>query len=226
MLFIDLDGTLLDDTARHYATYAELLSTPDLRGVPLPEREYWGLKREGKPPDDALRKSRLFPTKFKEFGARFAARVETPEMLALDRVRSGVETALGKLYTKTPIVLITQRRDGEELKNQLAQLGLAKYFVEVLFGAPPSHRRVTKDDRWQHKASLLKARYRILPTDALWIGDTENDVRAARSLKFEVWLLEGGHRNKEQQIKADPDRIEADLAGSLKHLLPGGRWQR
>jgi len=121
---------------------------------------------------------------------------------------------------------VTQRRDGEELKNQIAQLGLTKYFAEVLHGAPTSHRRMTKDDRWRHKASLIKERYRVLPAKALYIGDTDNDVRAARSLSFEVWLLEGGHRNKEQQVKADPDRIEADLAGALKHLLPGGRWQR
>lgn len=226
MLFLDLDGTLLDDTLRHYATYAELLGMPDLRGVPIPDREYWGLRREGKPVDDILRKSRLFPTKFKLFGERFGARVETPEMLALDKVRPGVETALGKLYTKTPIILVTQRRDAAELENQLVSLGLRKYFAEVLSGAPQLHRRTTKDDRWQHKASLIKTRYKILPTQALYIGDTENDVRAARSLSFEVWLLEGGHRTKEQQIKADPDRIEADLAGSLKHLLPGGRWQR
>jgi phosphoglycolate phosphatase-like HAD superfamily hydrolase len=226
MLFLDFDGTLLDDTARHYATYVELLSQPDLRGLPIPEREYWGLRRENKPVDDILRRSRLFPTKFKQFAERFAERVETPEMLMLDKVRPGTETALGKLYTKTPIVLCTQRRDGDALKNQLASVGLDKYFAEVLFGAPKPGRRVTKDDRWQHKASLIKARYRILPQNALYIGDTENDVQAARSLKFEVWLVEGGHRTKEQQIKADPDRIEADLVGALKHLLPGGRWQR
>lgn len=226
MLFMDLDGTLLDDTARHYSTYVELLGLPEMRGHPIPEKEYWGLRREGKPVDEILRKSRLFPTKFKDFGLRFEERVETPEMLALDRVRVGTETALGKLYTKTPIVLVTQRRDGAELENQLARLGLRKYFAEVLFGGLKPTRRPTKDDRWQHKAGLLKARYKILPTEALFIGDTENDVKAARSLKFDVWLVEGGHQNKELQIKADPDRIIPDLVGGLKHMLPGGRWQR
>ena len=226
MLFLDLDGTLLDDTARHYATYSEILAAPDMRGVPIPDKEHWGLRREGKPVEEILRKSRLFPTKFKEFGQRFEERLETPEMLSLDKVRVGVETALGKLYTKTPIVLVTQRRDGPELENQLARLGLRKYFAEVLFGAMKPSRRPSKDDRWQHKASLLKARYKLLPTEALFIGDTENDVKAARSLKFDVWLVEGGHQNKELQIKADPDRIIADLVGGLKFMLPGGRWQR
>jgi phosphoglycolate phosphatase-like HAD superfamily hydrolase len=226
MLFLDLDGTLLDDAARHYATYVEVLAMPDLRGVALPEREYWGKRRENKPIDELLRGSRLFPTKFKAFTDLFQARLETPEMLALDRVRPGVETALGKLYTKTPIVLVTQRLDNEELLNQLAQLGLKKYFVTILSGRPGTSRRPSKDDRWKHKAQLVRDRYRILPTQALYIGDTENDVKCARELGFEVWLLEGGHRTKELQIKSDPDRIEADLSGALKHLLPGGRWQR
>jgi beta-phosphoglucomutase-like phosphatase (HAD superfamily) len=226
MLFLDLDGTLLDDTIRHYATYSEVLARPELRGVPIPDKEYWGARREGKPIDDILRRSRLFPTKFKQFTELFEARLETPEMLAFDKVRVGVETALGKLYTKTPIVLVTQRKDGEELQNQLSQLGIKKYFVTVLFGRPPTPRRPDKDARAKHKADLVRQRYKILPTQSLYIGDTETDVKAARSLGFEVWLLEGGHRTKELQIKAEPDRIEADLAGALKYLLPQGRWQR
>jgi beta-phosphoglucomutase-like phosphatase (HAD superfamily) len=226
MLFLDLDGTLLDDSARHYATYVEVLAMPELRGVPLPEKEYWGHRRENKPIDDLIRASRLFPTKFKQFKDAFDLRLETPEMLSLDKVRPGTETALGKLYTKTPIVLVTQRRDSAELDNQLAQLKLKKYFVTQISGKPDIPRRPDKDHRWKHKVSLLKARYKILPTQSIYIGDTENDVKVARELGFEVWLLENGHRTKELQIKADPDRIEADLAGALKYLLPGGRWQR
>lgn len=226
MLFLDLDGTLVDAAKRHYATYVDVLGAPDMRGVPIPEKEYWGHRRENKPIDDVLRKSRLFPTKFKAFGERFAERLETPEMLALDTLRVGTETALGKLHTKTPIVLVTQRRDATELENQLARLGVRKYFAEVLSGAPKPGRRVTPDDRWQHKAGLFRARYKLLPTNALLVGDTETDVKAGKSVGFEVWLVEGGHRTKELQIKADPDRIIADLVGGLKYLLPGGRWQR
>jgi phosphoglycolate phosphatase-like HAD superfamily hydrolase len=101
-----------------------------------------------------------------------------------------------------------------------------KYFVNVLAGAPTKQRRVDKDARWKHKAGLVRAYYKILPTESLYIGDTENDVKAARDLKFEVYLLENGHRTKELMMKADPDRIVPDLSGALKFLLPGGRWQR
>jgi phosphoglycolate phosphatase-like HAD superfamily hydrolase len=226
MLFLDLDGTLLDVTERHYATYVDVLEAPDMRGVPIPAREYWSLRRDGKPPDEILRRSRLFPTRFTAFAERFAERLETPEMLLLDRVRPGVETALGKLHTKTPIVLVTQRRDPQGLEGQLSALGLRRYFVTVLAGAPPRTRRVDPDARWRHKAQLVRGRYKLLPTASIHIGDTEGDVKMARDLGFEVWLLEGGHRKKELQVKADPDRIEADLAAALKHLLPGGRWQR
>ncbi len=226
MLFLDLDGTLIDDTKRHYATYVEVLSQPDMRGVPIPDKEYWGLRREGKAVKDILKKSRLLPMKFKTFGEKFEARLETPEMLSMDSVREGVVTALGKLYTKTPICLVTQRRDEDALNNQLAQLKLDKYFASVLFGAPKAGRRPDPDLRPRHKAELVRKRYRILPNESLYIGDTENDVKCARMLRFEVWLLEGGHRTKEMQVKAEPDRIEADLSASLKHLLPQGRWQR
>jgi phosphoglycolate phosphatase-like HAD superfamily hydrolase len=226
VLFIDLDGTLLDVSKRHYATYVEVLAMPDIRGVPIPLKEYWGLRIENKPVNDILKRSRLFPPKYKTFIERFEERLETPEMLGLDGLRPGTETALGKLYTKTPIVLVTQRRDGEALESQLAGLGLTKYFVTVLSGAPPRLRRTDPEQRWKHKAQLIKDRYKLPPTESVYLGDTETDVKVARHFHWEVYLVENGHRKKELQIKADPDRIVPDLPGALKFLLPGGRWQR
>lgn len=226
MLFLDLDGTVLDVRRRHYATYMALLRQPDLRGHPIPEREYWGLRREGKPIDVILKRSRLFPTKYQQFCERFEQRVETPEMLALDKIREGTETFLSKVFTKTPIVLITQRKDAEALKNQIASLRLARFFVTVLAGAPKRGRRVDKDARWRHKAQLVRNRYKLPPTESLYIGDTETDVKASRALGYDVFLVEGGNRTKELQMKADPDRIVVDLPASLKYVLEGGRWQR
>lgn len=226
MLFIDFDGTLLDVSQRHYATYVEVLGMPDIRGVPIPQKEYWGLRIENKPVKEILKRSRLFPTKFKTFIERFEERLETPEMLGLDELRPGTVTALGKLYTKTPIVLVTQRRDGEALESQLAELKLKSYFVSVLSGAPPRLRRMDPKQRSKHKAELIKQRYRLPPTEAVYVGDTETDVQVARTFGWEVYLVENGHRKKDLQIKADPDRIVPDLPAALKWLLPGGRWQR
>lgn len=226
MLFLDLDGTLLDDERRHYAVYTDVLQDPEMRGVPIPIVEYWGLRKEDKPIEEILKRSRLFPTKYTAFKERFEAKLEAPEMLGLDVLKVGVENSLGKLYTKTPIVLVTQRRDGEALESQLASLGIRKYFVTVLAGAPKRERRPNPDARWKHKVALIRTRYKLPPTQAVYIGDTENDVKTARDFGWEVFLVEGGHRKRELQIKADPDRLVPDLPGALKHLLPGGRWQR
>ena len=84
MLFLDLDGTLLDVTRRHYATYVDVLESAEMRGVPIPPKEYWVLRREGKPPEELLKRSRLFPTKFKPFVERFEERLESPELLLLN----------------------------------------------------------------------------------------------------------------------------------------------
>jgi len=227
VLFLDLDGTILDVARRHYATYVDVLGLAEIGGVPIPEREYWGLRREGKTWEEIVKRSRLFPPKYKTYAERFDERLETPEMLELDVLRTGVETFLGKMYTKTPIVLLTLRKDAEALESQLASLGIRKYFVTVLSGSPKiDRRRRDPDARWKHKAHLVRARYKILPTESLLIGDTETDVKCGRDLGFEVMLVEGGHRKKDLQIKADPDRIVADLPAALKHILAGGRWQR
>lgn len=192
MLFLDLDGTLLDDERRHYAVYTDVLQDPEMRGVPIPSAEYWGLRKENKPIEEILKRSRLFPTKYQAYRDRFDAKLEAPEMLGLDSLKVGVENSLGKLYTKTPIVLVTQRRDGEALESQLSSMGIRKYFVTVLAGAPKRERRPNPDARWKHKVALIRTRYRLPPTQAVYIGDIEIDVKTVRDLGFEVFLIEIG----------------------------------
>ncbi len=226
MLFLDLDGTVLDVRQRHYAAYVSVCEMPDVKGIPIPEAEYWHWRRDGKPIADIIKASKIFPTKHRLYQQRFDERLETPELLLLDVLRPGVQTFLGKVYTKTPICLVTLRSDAEALLSQLASLGLAKYFASTLAGAPPPPRRPDKAHRGRFKAQLIRDRYPLLPTQAVYVGDTETDVQAARTLGFDVFLVEGGHRHKPRQIKADPDRIVADLPASLKYLLPGGRWQK
>ena len=226
MLFLDLDGTVLDVRKRHYAAYVSVCEMRDIKGTPMPEAEYWHWRREAKPTQDIIKASKVFPTKHKLYQQRFDERLEVPELLLLDELRPGVATFLGKVYTKTPICLVTLRRDPEALESELASMGLRRYFASVLAGAPPIPRRPDKTVRGRHKAQLIRDRYKLLPTDALYIGDTESDVQAARTLGFDVFLVEGGHRHKPLQIRSDPDRIVADLSAALKHMLPGGRWQR
>lgn len=228
MLFLDLDGTLLDVRRRHYAVYASVLEEPAFRGKPIPEREYWGQRARGTAWRDLVKAAQLFPTKYAAYEKRFCAVLESSAFLELDEPRPGVETALGKLYTKTPLVLVTLRRDGVELENQIAQLGWSKYFETVLSGAPPAEENPRKRAmvRGRFKASLVRRRYRMPPTEAVWLGDTETDVHAAHELGYEAFLVEGGHRTKDAQMKANPERIVADLSAALRFLLPGGRWQR
>lgn len=226
MLFVDLDGTLVDARRRHYTAYRTTLQ--EQKGVPIPEREYWHWKQNQQSVDDLIQRSRVFPTKHREYRERFEKLLESPDYLELDELRPGSETFLSRIYTKTPIVLVTQRRDGEALEDQLDQLGIRKYFVTVLCGAPKPHRNriIHGKQRAEHKASLVRGRYRIPPTESVWLGDTETDLGAAKSLGYRCFLVEGGHRSKTRLVKAGPDRIVSDVPEALADLLPGGRWQR
>lgn len=226
MLFVDLDGTILDDRRRHYAAYEATLKQPDVKGIPIPEKEYWFWKQNQGGVDDLLKRSKLFPTKYKTYKERFPLLLESPDFLDLDVLRSGSETFLSRMFTKTPIVLVTQRRDGDALMGQLGLLGIQKYFVTVLFGAPEGPRALDSKQRGRHKAERVKARYRLPPTDSIWLGDTETDREAARIMGYRSVLVEGGHRSKTRLLRCEPERIVTDLAEVLSELLPGGRWQR
>lgn len=229
MLFVDLDGTVVDDRRRHHAAYVATLERSDVKGVPIPEREYWFWKQNQGRVDDLIRRSRVFPTKHELYRERFEQLLESPDYLELDVLRPGTETFLSRVYTKTPIVLVTQRRNGSALEEQLDELGIRKYFVTVLHGAPDRaalRRGPASKARGIHKADLVRARYKIPPSESVWIGDTETDREAARSLGYRSILLEGGHRAKPKLVKAAPDRVVSDLSETLSELLPGGRWQR
>ena len=224
MIFLDLDGTTLDVEERWYATYCEILAMPDMRGLPIPRRRFWENKRRQKSWEHTLSESRLLPTK--------CERSSTASTMASRRTRRlpSIGFSVARMYCARESRYADRLRDPttrrRALENQLALLDLRRYFVEVLFGAPPTTTRARGEGRGPGTAELIRSRYRLPPTDALFTGDTETDVHCARALGWQVFLVECGHRTRKLQPHADPDRGVLDLGSALVHALEGGRWSR
>lgn len=226
MLLVDLDGTLLDVRRRVYGAYRAAVLSPKVRGQPLTERQYLLQWLEGRPYQERLAASRIFPPALPEYFARFEAGVESEEALRQDSLRGGALTFLKRMSGKAPLVLITQRGRPQALEVQLEALQIRRFFSEVLSGAPPRSRRPDPAGRAAHKYELVRARLSRVPPELTLLGDTETDRAVARKLGCRCLLVEGGHRDRARLIAAAPDAIAADPAAALSVLLAGGRWQR
>jgi phosphoglycolate phosphatase-like HAD superfamily hydrolase len=203
-LIFDLDGTLLDCRARHYAAYCDALS--ELGREPIPEPEYWARRRSGEgtfrvvsglPDDEAAR-----------FRVAWMNRIERRDYLAMDLAYGGVAPALSELSRRHRLVLLTLRRDPEALAWQLAKTQLDLYLSDIISpwgGIIP--------DR---KVSLLSDWY---PTGETWvIGDTEADIDLAADLGARCVSLINGVRG-EDYLRARGATILLPSVAGLPPLL-------
>ena len=208
-LVLDFDGPVLDGRDRHHACYAGILAEHGY--APLKPEPYWAMKRRMASRREQLAASGAEAV-YDAFLAAWLERIERPEMLALDRVQPGAAKALrGWKAAGLRLVLATLRHSREGVHGQLARLGLDGVFEHV----------VVCDHRLggAGKARAVRdALGEVDPPRLLWIGDTEADVEAARTLGCPVVLVTCGLRDEARVAALAPDRIAPDLSA----LAAGG----
>ena len=200
MIVLDLDGPILDGRERHYACYRALLEQAG--ATPLPLERYWALKR-----DRVDRRRLLSESDAAAFYDRFLegwlARIETPELLALDRVQPG---ALESLHAwrdaGVPLALVTARREEASLLAQLDGLRLRSLFAAVVL-TPFAETGEAKARAFTLRVGSTACRG--------WIGDTEVDVDAARRLGAPSIAVTCGLRTAEYLRSLEPDFVFDDL---------------
>jgi phosphoglycolate phosphatase len=201
-VILDLDGPLLDGRVRHYACYRVILEAAG--HVPLDADRYWEMKR-----DRADRRVQLAASGaealYEPFLRAWLDRIEAPEFLALDRVQPGALEVLSRWKGRgIRLVLATLRRHPDRLRHQLAATGLDR-LLDVVVVSRHAGGGAGKAREVREAAPGLE------PSRALWIGDTEVDVAAARALGCPVWLLTCGLRTGAYLASLDPDFLGPDL---------------
>ena len=201
-VILDLDGTLLEGRERHYQCYRGILEENGF--APIDIARYWKSKRE------RVDRRRLLALSGAEslydlFLARWLERIEQPEYLAYDALQPGALLKLDLWRAEgRRLVLATLRHNPEGLHNQLERLGLAPQFEHVVVCA--------HENGGVGKADEVR---RVLthpdPGPCLWIGDTEIDIAAARSLGCPVWALGCGLRTPEFLSTLQPDYLSSEF---------------
>src|SRR5208282_2029907 len=129
ILFFDLDGPLLDVSARYAALHGQLLAELGLEGLPGPV--YWQRKRARWPEESILAECGA-QVHAKSYVNRRLALIESPEYLALDRCWPWTRSILSRLAEGHTLVLVTARARRVLLEGQLVALDLNRYFREIL----------------------------------------------------------------------------------------------
>ena len=206
-LFIDLDGTLLDVHARHYAVYAT--ASQELGFEPLTSDAYWQLRRTGKSSADAL--GDVPADVIERFAVMWLDRIELDENLALDQCYRGVLPVLERLSQRFRLALVTLRRDREALLRQLRSRRIYGYFSSVL--SLTAYVRLSKADLVGQWAG-----------PAIVIGDSEADIELAEEMGARCICLDWGLRSREFLRDVGARAVVGsldDLAARLEFVVEG-----
>jgi len=200
-IVVDLDGTLVDCAARHYACY--LSACAELGAPHLPAQAYWQMKRRHAP----------WPDIFSEAGAQmdparaekaFLALIEAPEYLQLDTLYGDSLRALTELKKKASrLVLVTMRRRRDGMMRQLADLNIAGFFDGI---------GCRGDAELESKAAIARNALPATARTIAWIGDTEEDILAARAIGALECAVHRGLRDRQYLEKREPDLLCENLA--------------
>jgi phosphoglycolate phosphatase-like HAD superfamily hydrolase len=206
VVIFDLDGTLIDVSARHYFVYRKV--TNEFNGQALTKREYWRLKRDKTDWPELLKKSKISVDKLGDFLSKFIDLIEQPEQLKMDSLFPEAKKTLEGLYGYD-LYLISLRRQNEMLNWQLSRLGLRKYFREVISGH--------SDFEGSHlKAGIIKAL--LKENKGLVIGDTEADINAAKEASCLSVAVLSGIRSKKVLESLQPDFLVENV-GELPKII-------
>lgn len=201
-VFLDLDGTLIDISERHYQVYTTTVN--DFGGTPLEKARYWELKRDNTPWPEILTLSNVSLEHEPRFMEDFTKRIEDPVMLALDTLFTHSMSVLTELKKTHELILVSLRRNPQNLRTQLDQLGITKFFAHILSG-----HSATKEGLLTKKAAVIQE---LGPVgEACIVGDTEADVSAGKQLAITSIAVTTGIRSESFLSHLEPDYVSGSI---------------
>ena len=195
-VFLDLDDTLIDTSARHYAVFSSILHAYGISNT-LNKEEFWEDKRQGKRNSDLISES-LPPRLLRQFKNDWIRTIEARACLTYDTRIPGCAEVLSALYQEVDLVLVTLRNSKENLEWELRRLELAGFFKEVLVGSPLHLRTKTPLILPSIDPSVDKEEYMI-------VGDTEIDILTGRQLGIVTVAATYGIRSRAILRALNPD---------------------
>lgn len=212
-IFLDLDGPVLDVSARYHRVHRNVVQRHG--GWPFPRAVYWEAKRNLVPETEILIRCGLSPEAAREADAQRRLEIERPDHLELDEPWPWMADVLDELWDLGRLGLVTLRQHRDRLDRQLDALGLHLFFREVVAGPG--------DGTPEAKAALLRRSGISWGPGSVLVGDTEVDVASGRALGLRTVALGCGIRTPALLAPWSPDALFEDLRQVPSWLEGGAR---
>jgi len=202
-IFFDLDGTLIDISDKYYRAYKDLVK--HYHGKPLPRSLFWRYKRSRVSTSDLLSKSALSAVSAEKFSDMFMEALESKKYCVLDRLFPFTIRCLSTLIKRNHTLhLVSARHNKKNALFQISAMGLTPFFTSIYVGKMHKNGHVAKRIAIQPKLAGRKGPFAV-------VGDTKDEIEAARELGGISIVVLSGVRNKKLLSSYRPDYIIKDI---------------
>lgn len=204
-IFFDFDGTLVEIMKRDYRVYCD--SLPD--STSLDFARYVSLRRKKTNIDEILS---LTHPNYRDIREKFLQKrdslIENAAYLRYDTVLQGVKESLSQISSNHECYILSARKDEKALKDQCDEMDISQYFLSIIAVSSPEKKGGIISSIKGNEVSIM-------------VGDTENDILAARESGSISVSVDTGIRDKETIGKYYPDHITinlSELIGIIEHV--------
>jgi len=126
----------------------------------------------------------------------------------------GTAEALARIRERGLAQGIVSSGDGGRVRRELEALGLAGLFGAVVCGGDTARRKPDPEP-----LNVALQRLELAPSQAVYVGDSPEDVRMARAAGVFSVGIPGGFPNREALVASAPELLAPSLEAALVRLL-------
>lgn len=191
-IFFDFDGTLIDPKPKLFQLFSDLALSNKISFD-----DYWNLKRE-KISNEWILENKFGWDKEKIilFKKKWMINVETEKYLSFDKIFPFTNQVLSAFKNQNNLFVVTGRQFASNVRGQIENFGLNNFFKNIFV----TEQKFTKNEL------IVKNKISLSEKD-IFVGDSEEDIVAAKELGIVSVGVLTGVRNKNALEKFNPDFI-------------------
>lgn len=200
IIFLDLDGTILDVSERIYRVYADILKNNGKNEI-IPKKEYWEMKRNKTPLAEILKKTGAEDI-LEKFKKEWDDNVESAHYIKeYDSIFPGAVATLSALNNVFDLALITLRDNRNNLFEEIKDLDLEKFFKKIMVESGKGVK-----DKYLIKSRLIEEWGGSGQKIAI-VGDTETEIMAGKQTGIKTVAVTSGIRSCQILSSYGPDFV-------------------
>lgn len=208
-IILDIDGTLINSSNRHYLLLEELLKSENMK-VHLDKEDYLNYKRSGGNNLNYMISRLLLDEEVAcKINQEWIAQIENKNWIKYDNLYEDTIDFLENIKKRNVnIYYLSSRHNKENLMDELEELGIKKYANQIYI--------VDTKNQIEEKRKIISKIKKEHQDSIYMIGDTEVDYYSAEKNNIKYMILNRGFRSKSYF-----DKINIKTYNNLFNVLGG-----